>query len=290
MVIQITVEQIFSKIIETMYNQLNDLLEDLKQTIILIAGDFNAKVGKKKADEECLGNYSRGVRNNSGEQLTNFCTTNNLFVTNTAFKHRASHITTWANQRTDPKDPTKTVTIYNQIDYILCNKDIKSTLINARSFSGSETTSDHRLVICKMSINRYKLFKNKPKANRKQIDSAELARNKQKQQIYKVALENKLSQTETTNWKQIEQAIIETATETVGYKQKHQRHRVHNPEIERLSRQQKEIRLAISQTDNNDKVKELKQQRNRILHQIENSLNEQKKHRTRSISYINRQL
>jgi phage tail tube protein FII len=92
-----------------------------------------------------------------------------------------------------------------------------------------------------MSINRYKLFKNKPKANTKQINSAELARNKQKQQIYKITLENKLNQTETTNWKQIEQAIIETATETVGYKQKHQRHRVHNPEIERLSRQQKEI-------------------------------------------------
>ena len=262
-----------AKILETMYNQLNDLLEDLKQTIILVAGDFNAKVGKKKADEECLGNYSCVVRNNSGEQLTNFCTTNNLFVTNTAFKHRARHITTWANQRTDPKDPTKTVTIYNQIDYILCNKDIKSTLINARSFSGSEITSEHRLVICKMSINRYKLFKNKPKANTKQIDSAELTRNKQKQQIYKITLENKLNQTQTTNWKQIEQAIIKTATKTVGYKQKHQQHRVHNPEIERLSRQiktrqQKEIHLAISQTDNNDKVKELKQQRNRILHQI----------------------
>ena len=139
------------------------------------------------------------------KQLTHFWTTNNLFVTNTTFKHRASHITTWANQRTDPKDPTKTVTIYNQIDYI------KSTLINARSFSGSEITSEHRLVICKMSVNRYKLFKNKPKANTKQIDSAELTRNKQKQQIYKITLENKLNQTQTTNWKQIEQAIIETA-------------------------------------------------------------------------------
>ena len=36
-----------SKILETMYNQLNGLFEVLKQTIILIAGDFNAKVGKK---------------------------------------------------------------------------------------------------------------------------------------------------------------------------------------------------------------------------------------------------
>jgi hypothetical protein len=119
-----------------------------------------------------------------------------------------------------------------------------------------------------MSTERYKLFKNKPRSSTKQIDSAELARNKQKQQSYKTTLENKLNQTEITNWKHIEQAIIQSATETVGYRQKHQRQRIHNPEIEELSKQQKEIRLAISKTDNNDRVKELKQQRNRILHQI----------------------
>ena len=37
------------------------------------------------------------------------------------------------------------------------------------------------------------------------------SRNKQKQQIYKITLENKLNQTQTTNWKQIEQAIIKNS-------------------------------------------------------------------------------
>ena len=56
-----------------------------------------------------------------------------------------------------------------------------------------------------------KTLQKQTKANTKQIDSAELARNKQKQQIYKITLENKLNQTQTTNWKQIEQAIIKNS-------------------------------------------------------------------------------
>ena len=44
------------------------------------------------------------------------------------------------------------VTVYNQIDYILCMEKIKHTLINARGFNGTETSKDHCLVICKLQV------------------------------------------------------------------------------------------------------------------------------------------
>ena len=36
--------------------------------------------------------------------------------------------------------------IYNQVDYILILQDHKHTLVNARSYAGAETSSDHRIV------------------------------------------------------------------------------------------------------------------------------------------------
>ena len=46
--------------------------------------------------------------------------------------------------------------------------------------------------------------------------------------------------------------------------------------IEHLSNQQKEFRLRISSTVNNEKVKEFKTQRNRILHDMFSIFNEDK--------------
>ena len=69
-----------------------------KTSLLIIAGDFNAKVGKTKG-EQCLGSYSRGTRNTSGQTLVNFCNLHNLFITNSSFKHPARHITTWENTR-----------------------------------------------------------------------------------------------------------------------------------------------------------------------------------------------
>ena len=51
---------------------------------------------------------------------------------------------------------------------------------------------------------------------------------------------------------------------------------MHSPVVERLSNQQKGLLLRISFTVNNEKVIELKTQRNRVLHDIDNILNEDK--------------
>ena len=55
-------------------------------------------------------------------------------------------------------------------------------------------------------------------------------------------------------------------------------HRIQNPIIEFLSNQQKELPFRISSRVNNEKLSELKTQRNRILHDTANILNEDKNH------------
>src|SRR3989441_12913491 len=61
---------------------------------VIVMGDFNGKVGENR-EEDTIGPFGVGVRNDNGERLANFCKTHNLFVTNTWFQHRKSEQHTW---------------------------------------------------------------------------------------------------------------------------------------------------------------------------------------------------
>ena len=76
------------------YCSFHKTVEETKYSImIFIADDFNAKVGKKiYNNEKCCGQYSRGIRNENGSRLINFCQFHDLIITNTLFQHPARHI------------------------------------------------------------------------------------------------------------------------------------------------------------------------------------------------------
>ncbi|XP_050457429.1 craniofacial development protein 2-like [Cataglyphis hispanica] len=85
--------------IETFYVELVNTLGDLSnQEITIIMGDFNAKIGEITEDDDLrtvVGRYCLGERNERGERLLlHFCTDNNLFITNTGFKHHPRRLYT----------------------------------------------------------------------------------------------------------------------------------------------------------------------------------------------------
>ena len=137
--------------VDLMYQTLNNLLDEWKQSfMIILAGDWNARVGKRTNENDvCLGRYSRGTRNNSGQCFVNFCLANDLFIAMSAFKHKACHITTWESKRNNPNN-NKIIKIFSQIDYVLCQSSMKNILIDSRSYLETLTSSDHKLVVCKM--------------------------------------------------------------------------------------------------------------------------------------------
>ena len=146
---------------DEVYHKLNKLVdENKKHNLLYIAGDFNAKVGRPTG-YTCIGRFSRGRKNNSGTTLLEFCETTHLFISNTGYHYRASHITTW-----EPRSSVngKLIRLFNQIDYIACFMVKKLYLTNARSYSGTVKDSDHRLVVAKLNIWNYKLYK--PKTER----------------------------------------------------------------------------------------------------------------------------
>ena len=94
---------------------------DKKSEIILIGGDFNTKVGKSlnsnSHQDPCIGRYSKGKTNKSGQLLEDWCNIHNWFICNTAFLHPSRHITTWQQHRTN-KTKKKVTYTYNQIDLL----------------------------------------------------------------------------------------------------------------------------------------------------------------------------
>ena len=64
-----------------------------KAHFTIIMGDFNAKVGS--GDEECLGKFGHGDRNERGEDLVNFATAHGYKIINTLFNKKKNRRCTW---------------------------------------------------------------------------------------------------------------------------------------------------------------------------------------------------
>ncbi|CAF4662796.1 unnamed protein product, partial [Rotaria sp. Silwood2] len=76
--------------IETFYGNLEEAVANTpKKDILIITGDWNAKVGDNNTGcESFMGKYGYGTINERGEQVLEFSTSHNLFICNTAFQQK----------------------------------------------------------------------------------------------------------------------------------------------------------------------------------------------------------
>ena len=113
-----------------------------RQDIIIICGDFNAKIGKKNMTAE-TGLYGWGVMNNAGQWLADFCTENSLAVMNTVFQQPLQHLYTWTLP--DGKH-------WNQINYVLIPERWKTCIHAVKTLSGADCGSGHQLLCMKTRL------------------------------------------------------------------------------------------------------------------------------------------
>ena len=89
-----------------------DLLElTPKKDVLLILGDWNAKVGSQEIPG-VTGKFGLGVQNEAGQRLTEFYQENMLVIANTLFQQPKRQFYKW----TSPDDQYQ-----NQTDYVLCS-------------------------------------------------------------------------------------------------------------------------------------------------------------------------
>ena len=104
--------------VEWFYEDLQDLLElTSKKDVLLIIGDWNAKVGSQETPG-VTGKFDHGIQNEAGQRLTRFHQENALVITNTLFQEHKRRLYTW----TSPDGQQQ-----NQIDYILCSQRQRSS-------------------------------------------------------------------------------------------------------------------------------------------------------------------
>lgn len=130
------------------WEQLTEVAERAKGRLVLV-GDFNSRVGIKDCETgDVLGSHGeRGVRNNNGGRLIDFCIMNNLIITNTFYEHKDIHKYTRVVESRRER---------SIIDYVLVNRKFRNEVKDTRVRRGAEIYSDHFLVLAKIKIREAK--------------------------------------------------------------------------------------------------------------------------------------
>ena len=261
---------------DQLYKKLDEVIDSTRKgtSLMIIAGDFNSEVGRRNDDDTCIGRYSSGERNENGQSMINFCEANDLLLSNTCFQHPQRHITTWEQTRT-MKQTNKTTTIRKMLDYITIDKKQRHILKNSRSFQGTLTNSDHRIVVTRMIIEWYEIYKkvNNKKTKSERYNTHILVNDKKKLEEYKRSVDEKLrNHREQKTWKVIVNTVKSAAKEVVGEQNPKVNKDEYSEKIEELSNEQKKIRIEISNTQNTEKIVELRKKRNKVIKEIKKEL------------------
>ena len=135
----ITVIQVYAPNTADTEEEMDEFYDQLQISInstprgdmLIVMGDFNSKV---RSDWNrwnlVIGQHGYGSPNARGENVLNFCATNNLYITNTMFKQsKDSRQWTWES----PDGKT-----HNKVDYIIVNNKWKSSVVSSRSFLSAD--------------------------------------------------------------------------------------------------------------------------------------------------------
>ena len=278
---------------EKFYEELESVLNTISnRDMVIITGDFNAKTGSEHRNyPENMGRYGKGMANTNGEHLLEFARRNNLILTNTTFKHKLTHRTTW----TGTKPANRRNPVRNQIDYILVRRNHRIFVNDSRSYSGTTTHSDHKIVIADMEINWHMKTPDIKSKTNKQTAVEKLHEEKYSTE-YKDILLQKITELDITNitnpqekWNSIVESCKSSSLEVLGHREKHKTNTRSETDtkIKSMSTEQKKIRNDIHASTDHKTRKNLQSKRNEIMRKIHKELqNKRQEHIVRSIAEI----
>ena len=148
------------------YGKLSLIIKTFKTREAIITGeDFTAKTNSKfnNFPTDIIRKYAKSEINVNREKMIEFCVMNNLKITNTLFKHKPIHPTTWQLpapyvNKTDCKMNTpRRIPFRNQIDYILVGNNTNTKVFDSKATISSTTILDCKPVIAKIMIKWSKL-------------------------------------------------------------------------------------------------------------------------------------
>ena len=157
--------------------------------------------------------------------------------------------------------------VHNQIDYVIINRNKKQNIRNVRTYAGTETSSDHNLLVMEFESDWVKLYskvnKNK-EATQKRFDTRKLVLDEEIRKEYQDKLSEEAKSERINTWEELGEACKKTAEKVIGYVKSSKDGKVGNEEIKELSLKQKEIRNNMLNEKKADKVIKMREERKGI--------------------------
>ena len=128
------------------YNDLQVSLDFVpKGDLLIMVGDFNARVGSNIRGEDSVWHDYHGVGelNESGEDLLSFCALNELTIMNTMFEKASIFKHTWQHPGTKH---------WHCIDYIIMRRADRSLCYDVSVRRSAECWTDHKLLCMKLGL------------------------------------------------------------------------------------------------------------------------------------------
>ena len=127
-------------LVHAFYDKLQKTLDSrTRRDILIVTGDFNAKIGNDNTGRErIMGREGLGTMNESGEMFADFCVFNDLVIGGSVVQHKDIHKGTWVS----PDHRT-----VNQIDHITIDKKFRRSLQDTRVRREADVASDHHLLV-----------------------------------------------------------------------------------------------------------------------------------------------
>ena len=209
------------------------------------------------------------------KKMIEFCLVNKLKITNTFFKHKPIHLTTWQSPApyvniTDCKTNTPRRNPFrNQIDYILVRNNTNTKVFDSKATISTTTNSDHKPVIAKIMI-KWK-YQSKTKSSNKRFNiyymKNQNIRNSYQNEIESYLIDNHDQPSNNQNsWNKITKMLKQAAENTIGYVNKSRKSI--NEDVKELSLLKGSIKIQIESCINEENGTFLKIYRNRILTEI----------------------
>lgn len=193
------IKTVFYDELEILY----DSLPNWKPKIVI--GDFNAKIGKETMYRPTIGKESlHRETNENGSMLVTFASNKNMVVSSTMFPHKNIHKQTWMS----PCGRIK-----NQIDYVLVDNRIRSSVTDIRSMRGSSAISDHFLVRVKIhfriSVEKQRRISGNKRINRDILKTnvVKLYQDRLNEELQRINQESDINNT----WEKVVQVIKDTS-------------------------------------------------------------------------------
>jgi hypothetical protein len=104
---------------------------------LFIRGDFNGHIGSTRVGFDGVHKSFRyGSRNQEGDGILNFVLAYDLFVANTLFRKRVSHLVTFSSGQH-----------CSQIDFIIARREDRHACLDCKVIPGECVVPQHKLVV-----------------------------------------------------------------------------------------------------------------------------------------------